>query len=81
MYCDKLCEVWLSGELWNGNCQGGALTLDGAGEIQPFSMRKWPLTLKSFNSLLAVPTDTTMSASVSSGQRALPMGSVTRVRL
>ena len=45
--------------------------------MQPLTVGKWPLTLRSFKSLLAVSTETVTPTLASRGQRAWPVGTVT----
>lgn len=63
---------WLWGQLFPWEGWGGV----GA---QPLTLRTWPLTLRSFRSLLALSADTMTSTLGSRGQGSLPAGSVTRV--
>lgn len=50
----------------------------GWGGTRPLTVETWPLTLRSFKSLLAVSTDMVTSTLASRGQRDLPVGTVTR---
>lgn len=76
--CQKLCGVWLSGMTCGWRyALGGSYLGWGWGDAAP-CYGEGRLTLISFKSLLAVSTDMITSTLAPRGQRAFPVGSVTR---